>query len=374
MLIMKFGGSVLRDEQGFRRMAGILGSLSGERVLVVVSAFSTVTRDLDAMSTLAATGELPEALAGLDRLTADLAALCPARASWPEDLEDTLAACFDEMRSLLHAMYITRQRTARIRDRFLAYGEFLSLHISHAHLQAAGIPSTRFDVRSVLITDDAFGAAIPNVEKTRVHVEHDLLPQFAQHSIVITQGFVGATEHGDTTTMGKESSNLTASFLGSLLHAREIVIWTDVEGVRSADPTVCANTVVRSHLTYAQARIAAHHGVKLLYPTMIEPAERENIPIRIAHAEHPQGGHTMIARAVGETGPLVTLDGETITTLFADRAAWLLAATSIVDALHLRSAFSVSVGQEEDVATMTVPTASAKAATQLFHDHLVERL
>ncbi|CAN5558828.1 hypothetical protein BH10BAC6_BH10BAC6_09170 [soil metagenome] len=373
MLIMKFGGSVLRDEQGFRRMTSILGSTSGEPVLVVVSAFSTVTRDLDAMSALAASGHLQGALTGLEQLQGDLAALCPSPASWPEDLAQTLQQCFEEMQTLLRAMSVTRQRTARIRDRFLAYGEFLSLHVSHAHLAAAAIPATRLDVRTVLITDDTFGSAAPHIEKTRVHVEHDLLPLFNTHSIVITQGFVGCTEHGDTTTMGKESSNLTASFLGSLLKAREIVIWTDVEGVRSADPTVCNNTVVRSHLTYAQARIAAHHGVKLLYPTMIEPAERENIPIRIAHAEHPNGGHTIIANDVGETGPLITLDGETITTLFAPRSAWLHAADAIVAALHLDDQFSVSAGSETHVATMTVPLAQAHVATQLFHDHIIER-
>ncbi len=373
MLIMKFGGSVLRDEQGFRRMASILGALTGERVLVVVSAFSTVTRDLDAMSALAANGDLVNALSALERLRQDLSALCPPPSACPADLAETLRQCFDELQSLLRAMSVTRQRTARIRDRFLAYGEFLSLHVSHAHLEAAGIPSTRVDVREVLITDDTFGAAEPNIEKTRVGVDHRLLPLFASHSMVITQGFVGCTEHGDTTTMGKESSNLTASFLGSLLHAREIVIWTDVEGVRSADPTFCEHTVVRSHLTYAQARVAAHHGVKLLYPTMIEPAERENIPIRIAHAEHPKGGHTVIANDIGETGPLITIDGEMITTLFAPRSAWLHAADAIVRALHLENDFSVTAGAEADVATMSVPHAQHRAALQLFHDHLVER-
>lgn len=352
-------------------MAEIVLTTVDRPLLVVVSAFSTLTRDLDAMSARAAAGALEEALSSLQGVAERHAAILPSHdATHAADV----GAAFDEMTSLLRAMAVTRQRTPRIRDRFLAYGELLSLYASHAFLNAAGIPAVAVDVRTVLVTDETFGAAIPLEEKTRVHVHHHLLPLLQQHGIVITQGFVGCTEHGDTTTMGKESSNLTASFLGAMLKADEVVIWTDVEGVRSADPTVCTKTEVRAHLSYADARTAAHHGVKILYPTMIEPAEREHIPIRIAHAFAPSGEHTIISAGASSPGPIIVHESSVITTLFASRGAWLHAAAEIVTALHLDDAFSVNAGRDAGVATMSVPDTVTKEATRLFHRHLVEHI
>ena len=126
----------------------------------------------------------------------------------------------------------------------------------------AGLTAREVDARTLIVTDSAHGHASPLLEPTRNRVQHAL--GTAPAGIVVTQGFVASSERGDTTTMGRESSNLSAALLAASLDASGVSIWTDVEGVRSADPSMCTNSFSIEHLHYDQARIAAAYGLKLL--------------------------------------------------------------------------------------------------------------
>jgi aspartate kinase len=378
MHVMKFGGTVLRTPEGFRRMAQLLRRDATRPTLVVVSAFATATRDLEFAARLALAGNPSAAHERLDHLMDDHRALVQATVPHA-DAREALAALLDEARTEIAALFdgvaITGQLTPRTLDAILAYGEFLALHVAKHALAAEGLDVTSLDVRRVLVTDERFGAATPLIERTRLRVEHDLRPLFHDHDVVLVQGFVGRSESGATTTMGKESSNLTAAVLGAVLGATEIVIWTNVAGIRSGDPDVCDHTLARPSMSYAEARIAADNGVKLLYPTMIEPAEHAGITIRIAGTDPDQHDVTTIAASGGPCDPIVVIRDiddtkATLSCVFAPGAAWLHAVANVVDRLGIDGAFDVERHESSRVAHLTIPRAKARVATVLLHELL----
>jgi aspartokinase len=174
--------------------------------------------------------------------------------------------------------------------------------------------------------------------------------------------------------MGKESSNLTATLLGSLLNAHEVVIFTDVEGVRSADPHLTENTLLRPHLTYEQARVAAHHGLKLLYPTMIDPAANAGLRIRIASAENPTGGTTVIDGADGACMPIVIINHDDadaeITTVFIACSDWLPAVSAVVQSLHRNTPCDIHTSHADQTAVLRVPAHVASEVARVLHQEL----
>lgn len=375
---MKFGGAALRTPEGFRRMAQILRRDASRPTLVVVSAFATATRDLEFAARLALGGNVAAAHERLDHVMDDHRALVQSTVPNAEARE-ALAALLDEVRSeiaaLLDGVSILAQLTPRTLDAILAFGEFLALHIARHALSAEGLDVTSLDVRRVLVTDERFGMATPSIERTRLRVEHDLRPLFQDHDVVLVQGFVGRSESGATTTMGKESSNLTAAVLGAVLEASEIVIWTNVAGIRSGDPDVCDVTFPRPTMSYAEARTAAEHGVKLLYPTMIEPAEHAGIPIRIAGVDPQSTDETTITATGGPCGPIVVIRDvddtkATLSCVFAPGAPWLHAVAEVVDRLGITDEFDVDRRNALHVAHLTIPRAKARVATILLHELL----
>lgn len=383
---MKFGGAVLRDEAGFRCMGKIL-STSQTPVLVVVSAFASATRDLEGAARLAQKGLHDEALAGITALITTHRELVHALFAEDPHLYEAMSDFIDEvgtqLRDLVTGVTITRQLTPRTLDRILAYGELLALHIARHVLQLEKLDVVGIDAGQIVVTTNEHGNAIPLVEKTRVRVEHDLRPLFANHRCVLIQGFVGKTEEGATTTMGKESSNLTASLLGSMLGADEIVIWTDVEGVRSADPDICSDTRLRPNMSYTQARAAARNGLKLLYPTMIDPAERARVPLRIACAHKPEGESTVIDGARHDCKPIVVVSPlaaddrgsdtlTAVTTLFANTRDWLACTASVTNALHDGTTIDVMVQHGDVAMVMHVPHEHAQTVAETFHKRLIQ--
>jgi aspartate kinase len=375
MIVQKFGGAVLREPDGFRRMVRIVSDRPSSPTLVVVSAFATATRDLEFAARLAQKGLAPEAAERLDQVIADHRTLVRALLPTP-GARAGMEALLDEVRQTLGAVLdgvaVTRQLTARTLDRVLASGEFLALHIARHVLQEAGIDVVGVDAESVVVTTSDHGAARPLPEKTAVRVRQTLAPALAAHAVVLVQGFVGRSEDGATTTMGKESSNLTATLLGSLLEATEVVIYTDTEGVRSADPHQCDGTHVRAHLTYDEARTAARNGLKLLYPTMIEPAERSAVRIRIVHAAAPQGQSTVIDGEGGDAcAPIVIVTDVNgmaeVRTVFVDTSAWLRAAADVVGRMQSGTPCDVHTDHAERTAVLRVPSHLASAVGTLLH-------
>lgn len=301
---MKFGGAVLRNPDGFLAMANILKSESKVPIMAVASAFSSSTRTLERAARLAENGQQELALATAKSVVEDHARLAEVLLG-VEATRSALAHMVGEgaaaIHNLLRGISITRELTARTLDAVLSYGEFFALHIVKHYLLEQNIPAVALDSRSLIVTDSAFTAATPLLEPTRRRIETVARPLLAAGAVVLTQGFVGADIRGETTTMGKESSNLTATLLGEMLGSDEIVVWTDVPGIQTADPKITVNTRLIPAMSYDDAALAAHSGLKLLYPTMIDPLRRSNSTLSIRSAFEPDELGTRIAG--GETTP-----------------------------------------------------------------------
>ena len=255
----------------------------------------------------------------------------------------------------------------------------MAVHIAH-HVLQFRFPIENIgsiNAHDIVVTDDNFGAAKPLTSPTLVRVQHTLLPTFTTHRIVCIQGFVGNTEEGVITTMGKESSSLTATVLASLIQASEVVIYSDVVGLRSADPHLVSNTIARTHISYELARQCAQNGLKLLFPTMIEPAENANIPIRIASAEAPNGNSTIISgKGALEWFVLQTPNADdttTITCIHANKSLWFAASHEIAKQLQHDEILDVQTNFAQNLAHMRVSTNVAQQAATIFHSALIQQ-
>jgi aspartate kinase len=174
----------------------------------------------------------------------------------------------------------------------------MSSRIVAAALLAAGLPARWVDARRVLITDDAHPVALPILAETRTAAARELQPVLAAGEVPIVGGFVGATADGITTTLGRGGSDLSASVIGAALHAREIQIWTDVDGMLTADPRVVDGAEVVPHLSFEEASELAYFGAKVLHPSTILPAVQDGIPVRILNSIRPEAAGSLITREV----------------------------------------------------------------------------
>lgn len=301
MVVIKFGGAVLGSSaESFRRMTEMLGTLPGG--LVVVSALNRTTQDLADAAELAQQQDVQGAFGIVEAIVAAHRSLADELHLTPEIHDHVLRLherLFSEFISVLRSIAVTRHLSPRTRDRIKAYGEDLAVVLVQAALQHAQVNCSRVDARTWLVSSPDHGAATPLLDQTQEQFHRIVTPLLRPGAWVVTQGYVAATHDGITTTMGKESSNLTATVAGLMMQAEQIIIVTDVAGVRSADPHLVSHTELRPTLSFQQARIAAQHGVKLLYPTMIEPAERAGIPIMMHNLYGPVEEQTVIGAQIG---------------------------------------------------------------------------
>ncbi len=381
MVVMKFGGAALQMDAGFSDMAAIVRGEHGRPRLVVVSAVGTTTRDLATAATMAVSGDVVPALARVDTIEASHLARCAELFTDAAALADVYAGItglFQEVRTIVRSVSIMRQLSLRTMDRLLAYGEDAARMMAARYLRAQQVEVIEVDARSVIVTDSAYGSAAPLVEKSRIRAS-SLRDQMSAspNTVVVIQGFVGQAEDGTTTTMGKESSNLTAAFLGQLLNASEIVIWTDVEGIRSIDPKFHIDSKVRAALSYRQARLAAEQGLKLIYPTMIAPAEKGNIPIRIASVRNPSGDATVINGTEHSGTPViigeVAGDAATITVMFARVHDVIGALARLPVSVQDSDMISVSADVAGESFRIIVSTDAAATVAHHLHDQLCRK-
>lgn len=377
MYVLKFGGAPLRSADGFRHMVNLLKT--ADRSVVVISAIGSTTRDLRFCCDLAVHGSVTEAASALQQIIARHNKLAREvlEGAPSSGYVDKLHTAERELQRLLTSISITRQCTPRTLDRVLAYGEHLSLMLTMEVLAGANIDAASISAQSWLVTTGDHGNARPIEVKTRVHVERDLAPLLDDHAFVITEGFVGSTELGAPTTMGNESSNLTATLLASMLEATQVIIYTDVPGIRSADPKVCGETMLRGGFTFEQAKHASKHGLKLLYPTMIEPAARAGIPICITSVEPLQSENTVIASTAPPSDPIVTIhEGDSaetkrVSVVFSSVQRWTSAIAEAAKNINDFEECYVSSDPADQSLTILCRAENAATIAGFLHDYLI---
>ena len=242
-VIMKFGGTSVGDAEAIGRLVRhIVTARQRGGVVVVVSALSKVTDRLLQLSSFAAAGDEAAIQAGVTELEERHARVVREVVNNPEVLLATISRELAELRNLLHAVATLKDASPRTRDAIAAFGELLSSRIVVGACEASGLPAVWADPRRILVTNDTFGAALPLTEETRAAAANELRPALDAHRIPVVGGYVGATVGGVTTTLGRGGSDYSAAIFGAALDAEEIQIWTDVDGMLTADPRVVSET------------------------------------------------------------------------------------------------------------------------------------
>jgi aspartate kinase len=298
-LVMKFGGTSVAGASAMSRVARIVATAAARKqpVVVVVSAMAGVTDALLAACAVARDGGVER----VDRHVADVqarhGALVDERfASSPAAgrLQEELARECDQLRGVLTSVAILQELTPRGSDRVAAAGELMSSRVLAALLRANGLAAAWIDARRVIVTDSGFGSAVPQGAATQTAAAREIRPVLEAGEVAVMGGFVGATADGITTTLGRGGSDVSAAIIGAALDAAEIQIWTDVDGMLTADPRVVPDAQPVSHLSFDEAAELAYFGAKVLHPSTILPAIQKNIPVRILNTMRPDGPGSLI--------------------------------------------------------------------------------
>ncbi len=301
-VVMKFGGTSVADEAAIGRLVEIVRrrrERDGAGPAVVVSAMSGVTDTLLDLAHAAGAGDAARAVAAVDELRArhHRVARMIDDAARRAELEAALNRQFDELAAIARALSVLHDVSPRSLDVVAATGELASSRLITAILADAGLPAVWVDARRAIVTSADFTGAQPLMDETRAALGREVRPQVEAGRIPVMGGFIGATTEGVTTTLGRGGSDYSAAIVGAGTGAREIQIWTDVDGMLTADPRVVANPRVVPHLSFAEASELAYFGAKVLHPATILPAVDRNIPVRILNSRRPDGDGTVITAA-----------------------------------------------------------------------------
>jgi aspartate kinase len=299
MIVAKFGGTSVADAEAIRRLIEIVRSRIHEQPVVVVSALAGITDELLDLATHCGSGDAPATNRSLDAVL-----------QRHERLGHSLPGCVAALESIRADAEQLRRETSGSRDRRLSLaeidgvaglGEVWSSRLVAAAMAQAGIDSAWVDIRPLMVTDGRFGRATPYTQVLNKRARDQLQPLAEASRVPVTQGFIGATATGVPTTLGRGGSDFTAALLGAALGAERVEIWTDVNGLMTADPRIVPSARTLSAASYDEAAELATFGAKILHPATALPLVRAGIPILILNSREPKRQGTTI-------GPQLQLD------------------------------------------------------------------
>jgi aspartate kinase len=336
MIVMKFGGTSVGSGEALARVAGIVAASRARRPVVVVSAMAGVTDLLLQAAARAGAGDLTGALTILDRLRErhDAAIAAGVPASPARDVaRDRFATHAAELSLMLEALALLRERGPKADDAVSAYGELWSSEILAQALVARDVPGVHVDARRVMITDATFGRAAPDRATIAERVRALADGEWSVDCIPVLQGFVGATPDGLPTTLGRGGSDYTAALLGAALDAEEVEIWTDVDGLMTADPRIVPGARTLAEATYDEAAELAYFGAKVLHPATVLPLVERGIPVRIKNSLRPDHPGTAVTGRAAPGGGVRSIASKRGVTTLALRAPRMLGAHGFMRAM-----------------------------------------
>jgi aspartate kinase len=308
MIVMKFGGTSTKDASAVANVVRIVGSHAARKPFVVISAIAQGTNALEQAGRLASenkTGEARDRLLQLFNRHYTMVDELVKDRDRHRELRKVFAKSLAELEELLTGISILRELTPRTLDTIYSFGELLSSRIVAAALQEAGIRSEWLDTADFLVTDDSFNAARPMMNVVSEKLQALAGPATAAGAVPVTQGFIGVTAAGRRTTMGRESSDYSAAIVGAALGADEIQIWTDVDGVLTADPRTVNSPKKVKLLSFDEAYQLSFFGAKVLHPKTMLPAIEKGIPIHIYNSYRPDNTGTRVMSTSGDDEPMV---------------------------------------------------------------------
>ena len=306
LIVMKFGGTSVGSAERISQAARLAvdAAHTGHQVVVVTSAMSKVTDALVEAAQTASRGKwdpaLRQQLFERHREAAD--ALTAGNAADRQQVLGQIDEQLDRFEKLCFGLSMVHELTPRLLDAISGAGELLAAPLVAAAIRAAGRPASPVAATELIVTTEQFGAAEPIVEATETKASEKLRPMIDRGEIPVVTGFIGATADGVLTTLGRGGSDYSASILGAALNADEVWIWTDVNGVMTANPGEVPNARSLAEISYSEASELAYYGAKVLHYKTIVPAFRKRIPVRILNSFNPT-----------HTGTRVSVEGDTST-------------------------------------------------------------
>ena len=305
-LVMKFGGTSVGSAAAMAQAGEIVSREAGnwDRVVVVVSALSGVTDMLIAGAKSAADGdedryrEIADALRTRHR---EMAAELISDPAEREALESMIDTHLVEFSRRCASVAVLRELTPRALDGIVSFGERLSARLFAAVLRGGGLRSEPVDATALIVTDDTFQHAVPLPDPTRDRIAARLSPLLDRGIVPVVTGFIGATESGVTTTLGRGGSDYTAAILGEMLGCDAVWIFTDVDGVMTADPRIVPDARVIPVISYTEVGELAYFGAKVLHPRTIRPVIEHGIPLWVKNTFNPDAPGTRIVRTPENT-------------------------------------------------------------------------
>jgi aspartokinase/homoserine dehydrogenase 1 len=300
-LVMKFGGtSVGTSEAMTQAVANIRQSQKDwERVVVVSSALSGVTNLLEESIARAVRGDevfISQTESKLIKKHFEMAEKLIDSPAQQAQVKQEIKYLSTDFANLCRAIRVLGEATPRAMDAVASLGERLSVRVLAGALQSAGSPAQFIETTHLVVTDDNYQSAHPDFEKTKKNIEKIIEPLLTQRHIPVLTGFIGATEEGITTTLGRGGSDYSAAIIGATLPADEVWIWTDVTGVMTADPRIVSQARTIPEVSYREMAELSYFGAKVLHPKAVRPVVEAGIPLRICNTFSPEEDGTRIIK------------------------------------------------------------------------------
>jgi aspartate kinase len=293
MKVFKFGGASVKDSSAVQNVSRLLSPFQGDKLTVVVSAMGKTTNKLE---------EIVQALIFRDKNLFDT------------NLEELTQFHMDILAELFHEKHFkvyqqveetlesiakkfiepVPENKAFLYDQLVSIGEILSTYILSAYLQEQGYKAKWVDARKLIRTHSNFQEGKVDWHKTETLIHQHFLPLFENNSILITQGFIGHTAEGFTTTLGREGSDYTAGIFAYCTNAESVTIWKDVPGMLNADPKYFENTVKLDRISFKEAIELSYYGASVIHPKTIQPLQKKNIPLYVKSFLNPDAEGTII--------------------------------------------------------------------------------
>jgi aspartate kinase len=296
--VMKFGGTSVGNAECIRRAAEIVARAAGEGpVVAVVSAMGGVTNRLIAAAQACAAGDMDAAGKVAETLQDqhdDAIEILIGEGNKRAELAAELKQIIEEVSSLCRGTALLRELTPRTLDAISSAGERLSARLLAGALRELEVKSVAVEATELIVTDNQSGRAEPLMMETRDRASAKLAPLLAEGLVPVVTGFIGATLEGKLTTLGRGGSDYSATILGAALDAKEIIIWTDVDGVLTADPRLVPEARTLKEISYNEAAELAYFGAKVLHPKTLRPVSEAGIPVWIRNSFSPERKGTQI--------------------------------------------------------------------------------
>lgn len=295
---MKFGGTSVEDAAAIRRVVEIVSKKTDKKPLVVVSAMSGITSDLYKMAGLASSG-CNEEVAEIARRIKErhlnvMNELIPGESQVRRDSVEQINRLICQLEEIVNVVAILSELSDRSLARIVSHGELLSSALICSVFAERGFSCKYLDAREFIITNNNYLKADPVIGEIKRRVPEVILPLTGSYDIMITQGFISSSQEGINTVLGRGGSDYSASLLGMALNVKEIEIWTDVDGVHTADPRYVKGTKNISELSFEEAAEMAYFGAKVLHPSTILPAIESGIPVRVLNSRSEESPGTLI--------------------------------------------------------------------------------